>query len=148
MKKRTVITLLALALTTGILSAESFGQKTKKKVKDKRFELAVQQNLKDYAGTYVGIEPDYVIEIQVAADGGLKLTSLEDGRSVNLTNVKVEGARLTADKIYANGSRGKLDATFRNRILNGTSAFGLLVEGFYVPLDGGVMLNRVFYVRK
>ena len=147
MKKRTVIIVLALAFVTGILSAESFGQKTKK-VKDKRFELVVHQNLKDYAGTYVGVEPDYLIKIQVAADGHLKLTSLEDGRSVNLTNVKVDGARLTADKIYANGSRGKLNATFRNRILNGTSAFGILVEGLDVHLDGGVMLDRVFYTRK
>ena len=146
MKKRTVITLLlALALMTGIW-AEAFGQKTKK-VKDKRFEPVVHQNLKDYEGTYIGIEPDYVIEIQVTADGRLKVTSLEDGRSVTVTNIKVTGARLTADKIYANGQRGKLNATFSNRILNGESAFGLLVDGLNVHLDGGVMLNRVFYRR-
>ena len=147
MKKRTVFALLALALTMGIFQTEAFGQKAKK-VKDKRYELVVPQNLKDCEGTYIGIDPDYVIEIQVTTDGRLKLASLEDGRSVNLTNVKVEGARLTADKIYANGSRGKLDATFRNRILNGKSAFGILVDGLDIHLDGGVTLSSVFYRRK
>lgn len=146
MKKRTVIALLALALMTGIFAAESFGQKTKK-VKDKRFESVVHQNLQDYEGTYVGIEPDYVIEIQVTADGQLKLNSLEDGRSVRFTNVKLEGAHLTADKIYANGSSEKFDATFGNRILNGKSSFGILVDGD-IHLDGGVTLNRVFYHRR
>jgi hypothetical protein len=144
--KAAITLLLALALMIGI-RAETFGQKAKK-VKEKRYELVVHQNLKDYEGTYIGIEPDYVVEIQVAADGRLKLTSLEDGRSVRFTNVKVDGARLTADKIYANGSSGKLDATFRNCILNGKTFFGILVDGLDIHLDGGVTLNTVFYRRK
>ena len=148
MKKRTVIALLlALALMTGSSAALVFGQKTKK-VKDKRFELVVHQSLKDYEGTYIGIEPDYVVEIQATADGRLRVTSLEDGRSVNLANVKIEGARLTADKLYANGNSGKFEATFGNRILNGKSSFGILVDDLDIHLDGDITLNRIFYRRK
>jgi hypothetical protein len=144
-KSRFVIVLVALALVTSA-SPELFGQKTKK-IKEKRFEVVVRQNLKDYEGTYTGIEPDYVIEIRATADGKLEINSLEDGLSVTLTNVKVTGARVIADKLYANGRRGKFDATFSNRILNGVSAFGILVDGLDVHLDGGVVLNRLFYRR-
>lgn len=148
MKSRIVIVLAALVFTT-TFAGELFGQKTQKtkKVKEKRFETVVKQNLKDYAGTYIGIEPDYVIEIQVTADGRLKINNLEDGQSVTLTNIKVMGARVTADKTYPDGRAGKFDATFSNRILNGESAFGVLVDGLDVHLDGGVVLNRVFYAR-
>ncbi len=144
MKSRFVIALVALVFTA-TLAGELFGQK--KKVKEKRFETVVKQNLRDYVGTYTGIEPDYVIEIQVTTDGRLKVNNLEDGQSVPLTNLKLTGAHLTADKLYANGRTGKFDATFSNRILNGESAFGLLVDGLDVHLDGDVVLNRLFYRR-
>ena len=142
---RAVIAVLMLALMP-TPAHDLFGQK-KDKVKHKRYETVVKPNLKDYEGKYIGIETDYVIEIQVTADGSLRITSLEDGRSVTITNIKVTGAHLTADKIYADRQRGKLDATFSNRILNGESAFGLLVDGLNVHLDGGAVLNRVFYQR-
>lgn len=134
-----------LMLALAILSVPAVGQKTKK-VKDKRFETVVRANLEDYEGTYIGIEPDYVIEIEVMADGQLKVHGLEDGRKITLTNVRLTGARLTADKVYADGRREKFTGTFSNRIMNGVSVFGILVEGLSIDV-GGATLNRIFYRR-
>ena len=134
-----------LMLALAILSVGASAQKAKK-VKDKRFEPVVRANLEDYEGTYIGIEPDYVIEIEVTANGQLKLQSLEDGQSVSLTNVQIKGARLTADKVYADGRKEKFEGTFSNRIMNGVSVFGLVVEGLRIDM-AGLSLTRVFYRR-
>jgi hypothetical protein len=134
-----------LMLALAIVSVPAAGQK-KKKVKDKRFDPVVYASLKDYEGTYVGIDPDYVLEIKVAADGRLEVRGEEDGRSITLANIQLKGAHLTADKVYADGQRVKFDGTFSNRILNGVSAFGILVEDMWVEL-GGSTLTRVFYKR-
>jgi hypothetical protein len=141
-----MLALVALVFVSGA-AVELFGQKTKK-VKEKRYETVVKQNLKDYAGTYIGIEPDYVVEIQVTPDGRLKVNSLEDGRSVTFSNIKVTGARLTADKIYSGGRSEKFEGTFKNCILNGETFFGILVEGLDIRLDGDITLDTVFYRRK
>jgi hypothetical protein len=139
---------MALLLLTACAAApEAFGQKTKR-AKDKRFEPVVRQNLRDYEGRYVGIEqPEYSIEVRVAADGRLRITNLEDGRAITLTNVKVTGAHVTADKTYFDGRKGTFDVTFGNRFLYGQGAFGLLVDCLEVRLDGGIVLNKLFYRR-
>jgi hypothetical protein len=146
MKPRLIVALIALVVVSGS-AVELFGQKTKK-VKEKRYETVVKQNLKDYAGTYIGIEPDYVVEIRVTPDGRLLVNSLEDGQSVTLSNVKVTGARLTADKIYSGGRSGKFQGTFKNCILNGETFFGIHVEGLNIRLNGDITLDSVFYRRK
>jgi hypothetical protein len=152
MKTRIVAALTALILLV-TCSVELFAQKAKDKekgyapktkVKEKRFETAVKQNLHDYEGTYVGIDPTYVIEIRVGQDGKLNVSSLEDNQKVTLENLKLDGAHMTATKIYSDGHRGRFDATFSNRILNGVTAFGILVEGLNINLVGA-SLNRVFY---
>ena len=136
----------AIVLALALYSVPAAGQKTKK-VKEKRFEPVALTNLKDYEGTYVGIEPDYVIEVRVMADGQLKVQSLEDGSSVRLLNVDLKGAHLTADKVYADGSKGKFEATFCNRIRNGESVFGIQVtEGLRLETHG-LTLTRIFYKR-
>jgi hypothetical protein len=145
MMRLKVIYTLVLALV--VLSVPAVGQKSKsKKVKDKRFETVVRENPKDYEGTYIGIEPDYVLEIEVTADGLLKVHSLEDGRKLTLANIHLRGARLTADKVYEDGRREKFEGTFSNRILNGVSAFGIIVEDMHVNV-GSATLTRVFYQR-
>lgn len=145
MKIRIVLALIVLTLTTSA-TLEVFGQKTKK-AKDKRFEPVVKQDLEDYTGRYTGIEPDYIIEIQLEADGRLKINNLEDGRTVSLTNVKVVGAHVTAVKTYFDGRKGTFDVTFGNRFLYGQGTFGMLVDCLEVRLDGGIVLNRLFYPR-
>ena len=144
--KTKIITALTILVLLATSSAELFGQKAKKKIKEKRFEVAVKQNLQDYEGTYTGIEPSYVIEIRMGEDGELHVTSLEKNQKVTLENLKLEGAHMTATKIYRDGHTEKFDATFSNRILNGVSAFGILVEGLNLNLDG-LSLNKIFYRR-
>jgi hypothetical protein len=144
LKSRFVISLATLIFAM-TLSVEVFGQKAKK-VKDKRFEPVVRQNLKDYEGTYIGIEPTYVIKIDLTEDGKLDVSSLENNRKVILENIKVEGAHLTATKIYMDGRTEKFDGTFSNRIMYGESLFGILVDGLHINLSGA-SLNRVFYRR-
>jgi hypothetical protein len=145
LKPRLIAALIVLALLTGI-SPELFGQK-RKKFKEKRFEPVARENLKDYEGTYIGIDSTYGIEIRLGAEGRLIISTFENGRRATLENIKVEGAHLTATKIYTDGRTGKFDGTFSNRILNGESTFGILVDGMQVDV-GGLMLNRIFYPRR
>jgi hypothetical protein len=57
------------------------------------------------------------------------------------------GAHVTADKTYFDGRKGTFDVTFGNRFLYGQGSFGLLVDCLEVRLDGGIVLNRLFYRR-
>lgn len=138
------------ALTLGLLlclSAQGFGQKKKIKYKDKRFEPVVRQNLADYAGKYVGFQDDHFIEISVDAGGRMRATSYEGNRQAALTGIRVDEARLTATKTYADGSTAEFSAIFVNRILNGETAFGMQVKG-PVRIDESLLLERVFYKRQ
>jgi hypothetical protein len=120
-KTKLIATLIALMFVMNV-SPELFGQK-KKKFKDKRFETVVRQNLKDYEGTYVGIDSTYGIEIRLGTDGKLVVSTFENGRRATLENIRIEGARLMATKIYTDGRTGTFDGTFSNRILNGETTF-------------------------
>jgi hypothetical protein len=87
-----------------------------------------------------------VIEVEVTSGGQLKVRGFEDGRSFTLTDVQLRGARLTADTVYADGRKNKFEGTFSNRIRNGESVFGILVEGLNINTSG-LTLTRVFYKR-
>jgi hypothetical protein len=139
-----IATLAALMLLIGG-AHELFGQK--KKYKEKRFEPVVRENLKDYEGTYVGIDSTYRIEIRLDADGKLSANTFENGRRARLENIRLDGARLVATKTYADGRTGKFDGTFSNRILNGERSFGILVDGMQINISG-LTLNRIFYARR
>ena len=120
-------------------------QKFKNKKKEKRFEPVAKANVADYAGRYVGIVPDYYLEITAAgADGQLSVTSYEGRRRATLRGVRVEGARLTATRVYENGATKPFEATFANRILNGESAFGIMVENLNIEFED-MTFNRIFY---
>jgi len=139
-----IVALVALLLLTCV-SAEVFGQK-KKKTKEKRFEPVAKENLKDYEGTYVGVDPTYVIEVRVGEDGKLSVSSREGNKRMTLANIKVEGARLLARKVYADGTTAEFEGVFSNRVLNGERAFGILVDGAQVNV-AGLILDRIFYRR-
>lgn len=135
---------LLLLCLVALCPAEASAQK--KKFKEKHFDPVARQNLRDYAGRYIGIDENYWIEVGVGDDGQLAITSQEDGRTATLTDIKITGASLTATKVYANGKRTEFDATFADRVLNGAHAFGLLVENMQIELPG-MTLTRVFYRR-
>lgn len=140
--KRALLFVLSTLLVLTIATGESFAQK--KKFKEKRFEPAPRASVRDYAGKYVGIEASYFIEIAVSQDGKLSISSHEGEREATLKDVHVAGASLTATKVYTDGRSEKFHGMFANRILNGVSAFGILVDGMHVELEG-LTLSSIFY---
>lgn len=137
--------LFALMFTLA-LAAPSWAdpQKNKGKVKEKRFEPVVKSEARDYAGRYVGIDDSYVLEVGTHEDGTLKITSVEGARRARLTELKLDGARVTAKKVYEDGTTAEFEGLFCERILNGERAFGVLVSGLDIRLDG-LTINRTFY---
>jgi hypothetical protein len=145
-KKFTValLVLLTLLCAAPVHSEGDGEQKLKNKRKEKRFEPVVRQNLADYAGRYIGLE-DYYLEITTGADGQLSIVSQEGAqRRATLQNIRLTGARLTATRVYQDGTTKDFEATFVNRILNGDSRFGIMVENFEVKFED-LMLNNIFY---
>lgn len=148
MKQRKTSAVVLLAVLTALLlctAPVSGGQKLKdKKFKEKRFEPAVKLRLQEYAGRYVGLE-DYYLEVGVSgADGQLAIISHEGGRCATLQNISLDGARLTATRVYQDGTTKDFAATFVNRILNGDVRFGVMVENLAVNFEG-LTLNNIFY---
>ncbi|HYG08922.1 MAG TPA: hypothetical protein VD835_03000 [Pyrinomonadaceae bacterium] len=136
-----VLTMLALLAAAPV----SGGQKLKhKQKKEKRFEPVVKQRVEEYAGRYTGIMPDYYLEIAAGADGKLSITSQEGGNRATLRDIRLAGARLTATRVYADGATKEFEATFANRILNGQSSFGIIVENVKVPFEG-MTFTSIFY---
>ena len=136
---------LALCLTC-LCASQALAQKKKNKHKEKHFEPVARQNLRDYEGRYVGIEDEYVVEVRVDEGGRLLITSREGRREARLEGLKIDGARVTATKVYTDGTRAEFAATFADRVLNGERAFGLMVEKLWVELHG-LTATRIFYRR-
>lgn len=140
--------------------------KTKYKKKEKEnftFEFyidiksaaVIKNNVRDYAGIYECDDANYRIELRVAADGKVEGTGYDsdfntsEKQNFTLRDARIEGALLTATKVFADGATEKLEAVFNNRtITQGKNAneiesretrYGL---GF---IDShGTMTNRVF----
>lgn len=143
MMKRLLLVAVVAVLAS---AAPAFAQKAKMKNKEKRFETIVKQNPADYAGRYYGFQEGYYIDVRVDGSGRLSATSFEDERRAELRNIRLEQGKLSATKVYDDGTARPFTATFVNRILNGVSAFGMLVEGS-VSIAPSVTFDRVFYKR-
>ena len=139
-KWASVLSTLLLLLTAA--SGEVVAQK--KKFKEKRYEPATRPALKDYEGRYIGVEDSYYIEVRVTPDGGLTITSFEDERQAVLKGIRLEGAIITATKVYTDGEIESFAGVFANRILNGQSAFGIIVDNMQVSV-AGLTLTGLFY---
>jgi ketosteroid isomerase-like protein len=141
--KRSLLFILTLMLLATV-SGEAFAQK-KNKVKDKRYEPVARAQVKDYEGKYVGVEDAYFLEIRVAPGGEMSITSYEGERKATLKDIRLAGPIITATKIYTDSAMESFSGVFANRILNGDSAFGIIVDNVQVKLEGGVTLNGLFY---
>lgn len=137
---------LVLASAAPALAQKSKVKNKEIKTKEKRFETVVRESPADYAGRYEGFEAGYYIEIRVDSGNSLSGTSIEGDRRAELQNIKLEQGRLTATKVYSDGTRGEFTATFSNRILNGVTNFGMVIEGS-ISVAPGVTYDRVFYRR-
>lgn len=142
-QKTLALTALIAVLALIVAAPIAGGQKLKKK-KEKRFEPVVKQNVAEYAGRYVGLMPDYYLEITATADGTLSAVSQEGARRATLRDIRLAGAQLTATRVYPDGTTGEFEAMFVNRVMNGDGSFGIMVENANVEFDG-VTFNRVFY---
>jgi hypothetical protein len=88
-------------------------------------EAVVKQNIQEYSGVYEA-ESDYRLELRVSADGKVEGsgydTGVNDSKKQNFTlkDARIEGALLTATKVFESGETEKLEAVFTNRtVTNG-----------------------------
>ena len=127
--------LLALAMALPLAAS-------KNKHKDKHFD-PVTMTAPQAVGRYVGIDPDFVIEL--TASGG---TLRNAKRTATLTHIVYEGSELRATAEYDAGRREPFQATFANRSVNGDTAFGMLVHNADVHLEGDVVIQDLFCRRE
>jgi hypothetical protein len=93
---------------------------------DVKNEPIVKQNIRDYAGVYE-LDDDYRLELQVAQNGAVSGSGYDSPmnsqrQSFTLKNARIEGALLTAVKVYPDGRTENFEAVFVNRtIASGTN---------------------------
>ena len=123
-----VLLLIAAALPMG----------AKWKTKDKHFDPVAITDVRKAAGRYVGIDPDYVVKLELDASGKLTGGLIEFGVVSTLRDIRVDGAELNAT---VGGL--PLHGTFVKRTKNGAVSFGLLVHDADVRIDD-VTLSQIF----
>ncbi len=131
---------------------EKYGVRMEK-YKDVRSEPAVKSNIRDYSGVYEVPDLGYVISVQ-AVDGRVQASGTEKSRAFTFENAKIEGALLTASKVYSDGAREKFEGVFLNRTDRnsptdpGVSIFGLGVI-LTTPFEiNGLTYDKLFYQLK
>lgn len=89
---------------------------------DVKSEAVVKNNVRAYAGLYQSPDAEYRLELRVSTDGGRIEGSGYDTNWTNserqnftLRNARIEGALLTATKVYTNGKTENFEAVFNNR---------------------------------
>ena len=109
--------------------------KTKYKKKEKRnisIEVYVDvknepvvKNAAEYSGLYQSDGGDYRLQLNVSSDGiatgsGYDSINFDNGQKVNFTlrDARVDGAVLTATKVFENGTSEKFEAVFVNRTVS------------------------------
>jgi hypothetical protein len=126
------------------------------KFKEIRSAPAVRSNPADYSGSY---EADwgFRLDLKVDAQGNVSGSGADpfgpDGqtlRTFTLANGKIDGALLTATKVFANGARERFEGVFINETVRdnpsdtGTTTFGL--GALVSPRQmSGVNVAKVFY---
>ena len=111
--------------------------KTKYKKKEKRDikievyvsvknEAALKKNVSEYSGTYGDQNAGSRLTLKVASDGSAEGSGYDGDKgkpNFTLKDARVNGAMLTATKVFENGETKKLEAVFVNRtVSSGTNA--------------------------
>jgi hypothetical protein len=129
----------------------------KEKYKKVESEPVVKTTPEDYSGTYEIPDLGFAMHLRVDHGGRVEGDGYEPlmqdpavRRAFTLKNGKIEGALLTATKVYAGGRTEKLEGVFINRTSfesptdKGVTTFGLGTVGR--PIDvSGLTLDRLFY---
>lgn len=143
---------------TAALGKTKYKKKEKKNISieiyiDIKSEAVVKSDAREYSGVYEA-ESDYRLELRVSGGGKIEgngYDSFSNSKRQNFTlkDARIEGALLTATKVYENGETLKFEAVFNNRtvqtgknpnqIENRETKYGL---GFIQ--SNGDWTNRVF----
>ena len=132
---------------------EKYGVRMEK-YKDVRSEPAVKSNISDYTGAYEVLDLSFVINVQVGNDGRIQANGSERSRTFTLQNAKLEGALLTATKVYQDGARERFEGAFLNRTdRNSPTDPGVTIFGLGVipaaPFEAnGLTYDKLFYQLK
>jgi hypothetical protein len=132
----------------------------REKYKRVESEPALKPNPQEYSGTYEVSDMGFGLRLRVDRDGGVEGTGYEPAgpdlsirRSFSLRNGRIDGALLTATRVYADGKQSRLEGAFMTRTSfdspadKGFTVFGLGVIGKDIAV-GGATVNRFFYELK
>ena len=132
---------------------EKYGVR-REKYKDVRSEPLVKQNIADYSGAYEVPDLGFVINVQVGNDGNVQASgseSVPQSRAFRLENARIEGALLTASKVYQDGTTEKFEGVFLSRTeRNSPTDPGVTIFGLGVILStpfevNGLTYQKLFY---
>lgn len=133
------------ALLLIVIAFASYADKDKtakaSKSKSKRFEAVVVQPAA-VAGSYRGPAESYGLVLELGNDGALRGNYVEMGRVAVLNAIVLDGADFTARASFDDGSSRTIRGSFANRILNGSTAFGLRMQA--VPVEGMGFIDTFF----
>jgi hypothetical protein len=128
-----------------VVASVSYADKNKAaKSKDKRFE-AVEVNVQSVAGSYRGPAESYGLVLEISPNGTLRGNYVEMGRLAVLHSIQLQGSGFTARASFDDGSFRTISGSFANRVLNGSTAFGLRLND--VPVDGFEQRINTFFER-
>jgi hypothetical protein len=138
------------------VSKERHGIK-KEKYRKVESEPAVRANPVDYSGIYEVPDMGLALNLSVDAKGEVSGTGYEPvtesvRKNFTIRDGSVQGALLTATKVYADGGTERLEGAFMNRVSwdsptdRGTSVFGFGTLGKSVEISG-MTINKFFYER-
>jgi hypothetical protein len=137
------------------ISKEKHGV-TKAKYLKIESQPVVKANPEDYSGTYEVSDLGFALRLRVDRSGRVEGTGYEPildpavRRTFTLRDGKIEGALITATKVYANGESERLEGvfidrtTFESRTDKGLTRFGLGVIGKPVEVSG-LTLDKLFF---
>ena len=125
----------------------------REKYKDVRSEPVVKQDITEYAGVYQ-VDFGDLIDLRIGSDGRIRATghdSDQPSRTFVLQNAEIEGAVLTAIKVYQGGRTEPFEGVFMTRTERtsptdpGITTFGLgVVLATPREFDGNTF-DRLFY---
>jgi hypothetical protein len=141
------------------VSREKHGIKKEKYLKVES-QPAVKANREDYSGSYEIPDLGFAMHLRVDHNGKVKGDGYEPlnadpsvRRTFTLKDGKIDGALLTATKVYAGGNSERLEAVFLNRTTfesptdAGFTRFGLGALGRSIEVSG-LTLDKFFYELK
>lgn len=132
---------------------EKYGVRMEK-YKDVRSEPALKSNVRDYAGMYEVPGLGFVIDVKIGNDGTIQAIGSERSRTFTLQKAKIEGALLTASKVYQDGATETFEGVFLNRTdRNSPTDPGVRIFGLGVipaaPFEAnGLTYDKLFYQLK